>query len=98
MKATTMRIVKIKAGYQIRDYGFGAVNAKDFRARGCYRTREIAKARMAEMQARLFHLCSYHADSLTWDACSDDFDGCEVELARQQANLEEMAQEVSRAD
>ena len=37
-----------------------------------------------------FRLCAYHRDSLTWDACSDDFDGCEVEKARA-AQLPEVA-------
>ena len=32
-----------------------------------------------EIQRRL---CPYHEDSLGWDACSEDFEGCEVELAK----------------
>ena len=27
-------------------------------------------------------LCPYHTDSLTWDVCTEDFKGCEVEEAR----------------
>jgi len=33
-----------------------------------------------------YHLCPYHQDSLSWDSCSDDFEECEVELARKEVN------------
>jgi hypothetical protein len=27
-------------------------------------------------------LCPYHTDSLGWDECSEGFEGCEIEKAR----------------
>lgn len=32
--------------------------------------------------ASVLRLCLYHKESLDWDACSDDFEGCQVEKAR----------------
>lgn len=43
-------------------------------------------------------LCAYHRDSLGWDACSEDFDGCEVEAARRDDDEAEVNRIVDEFD
>lgn len=34
-------------------------------------------------------LCPYHEDSLSWDECTEGFEGCQVKEAREEAAMEE---------